>query len=166
MIFAIVGQKSRAPPPLPWLAAKLIERLKEKLRQTRGRARSWPSPSSRRVLRMLLYVTGNKSLCRAAYTNRPTDHRPKEFSKLSTKACVKGNREPRPDIVHVYSFNINPNSNRLCLEHHSGYHLPSLVGTGFETLGEGLEGEETLRKIKNLVTELEKNDTSFFREGG
>lgn len=165
VIFAIVGQKSRAPPPLPWLAAKLIERLKEKLRQTRGRARSWPSPSSRRVLRMLLYVTGNKSLCRAAYTNRPTDHRPKEFSKLSTKACVKGNREPRPDIVHVYSFNINPNSNRLCLEHHSGYHLPSLVGTGFETLGEGLEGEETLRKIKNLVTELEKNDRSFFQGG-
>lgn len=67
---------------------------------------------SRRVLRMLLYVTGNKS-SPAAYTDQR--RRPKEFSKLS-KARRK---ETLLNIVYIFihtravyrdPFNINPNS--------------------------------------------------------
>lgn len=50
---------------------------------------------SRRVLRMLLYVTGNKS-SPAAYTDQR--RRPKEFSKLS-KARRK---ETLLNIVYIY----------------------------------------------------------------
>lgn len=86
--------------PLPSLA-KLIERLKEKLRQTGEggggghRRRATFVTGSRRVLRMLLYVTGNKS-SPAAYTDQR--RRPKEFSKLS-KARRK---ETLLNIVYIY----------------------------------------------------------------
>lgn len=83
--------------PLPSLA-KLIERLKEKLRQTgEGGRRATFVTGSRRVLRMLLYVTGNKS-SPAAYTDQR--RRPKEFSKLS-KARRK---ETLLNIVRIYIY--------------------------------------------------------------
>lgn len=109
--------KNLDPSPLSGSLAKLIERLKEKLRQTgeRARRRATFVTGSRRVLRMLLYVTGNKS-SPAAYTN--VNRRPsKEFSKLS-KACRKDG-ETLLNIVRIYvytrvvyrdPFNINPNS--------------------------------------------------------
>lgn len=106
--------KISTPSPLQ-LVAKLIERLKEKLRQTgeRARRRATFVTGSRRVLRMLLYVTGNKS-SPAAYANL---RRPKEFSKLSKARPKDG--ETLLNIVRIYiyihvyrrdPFNINPNS--------------------------------------------------------
>lgn len=89
-------RRPKISTPLLPSPAKLIERLKEKLRQTgEGGRRATFVTGSRRVLRMLLYVTGNKS-SPAAYTDQR--RRPKEFSKLS-KARRK---ETLLNIVYMY----------------------------------------------------------------